>query len=89
MSTIKAKTKNGIECFMPVGGILAFGGLTAPDGWFIYNGAAVSRTTYADLFAVIGTAYGAGATIKTQSTSGRASNVTRTKQKGVNFIIKI
>ncbi len=29
-------------------------------GWFLANGAAVSRTTYADLFAQVGTAYGVG-----------------------------
>ncbi len=33
---------------------------TAPAGYLVENGAAVSRTTYADLFAVIGTTYGAG-----------------------------
>lgn len=33
---------------------------TAPTGWLICDGSAVSRTTYADLFAVIGTTYGAG-----------------------------
>ena len=31
-----------------------------PSGWLLCNGNAVSRTTYADLFAVIGTNYGAG-----------------------------
>lgn len=31
-----------------------------PDGWLQCNGAAVSRTTYAALFAVIGTKYGSG-----------------------------
>ena len=31
-----------------------------PSGWILCNGDAVSRTTYADLFAVIGTNYGAG-----------------------------
>lgn len=35
-------------------------GANAPNGWLIRDGAAVSRTTYADLFAVIGTLYGAG-----------------------------
>ena len=44
----------------PIGAILAFGGATAPAGWMICNGAAVSRTTYAALFAAIGTAFGAG-----------------------------
>lgn len=31
-----------------------------PSGWLKANGAAVSRVTYADLFAAIGTTYGAG-----------------------------
>jgi|TARA_R100000455_G_C6272805_1_gene129858 microcystin-dependent protein len=33
---------------------------TIPTGWVECNGAAISRTTYAALFAVIGTTYGAG-----------------------------
>jgi prepilin-type N-terminal cleavage/methylation domain-containing protein len=33
---------------------------TAPSGYILENGAAVSRTAYADLFTVIGTTYGAG-----------------------------
>lgn len=33
---------------------------TAPDGWLMCDGAAVSRTTYADLFDAIGETYGAG-----------------------------
>ncbi len=33
---------------------------TAPAGFLKCNGAAISRTTYADLFAAIGTTYGAG-----------------------------
>lgn len=44
----------------PLGTINAFGGNTAPDGWLMCQGQAVSRTTYADLFAVIGTAFGSG-----------------------------
>ena len=44
----------------PIGAILAFGGAIAPAGWMICNGAAISRTTYAALFAAIGTAFGAG-----------------------------
>ena len=42
-------------------GAIAFFGLnTAPAGWLKANGALVSRTTYASLFAVIGTTYGEG-----------------------------
>ena len=44
----------------PIGTILSYGGTTAPSGFLLCNGAAVSRTTYGDLFAVIGTSYGAG-----------------------------
>ena len=44
----------------PIGAILAFGGAAAPAGWLLCQGQAVSRTTYAALFAAIGTAYGAG-----------------------------
>lgn len=33
---------------------------TPPDGYLVCNGANVSRETYADLFAVIGTTFGAG-----------------------------
>lgn len=44
----------------PIGTILSYGGTTAPNGFLLCNGAAVSRTTYSDLFAVIGTSYGAG-----------------------------
>lgn len=44
----------------PVGIIAPFGGSTAPAGWLVCDGSAISRTTYADLFAVIGTTYGPG-----------------------------
>jgi microcystin-dependent protein len=33
---------------------------TVPDGWLTCDGSAVSRTTYAELFAVIGTTWGVG-----------------------------
>ena len=45
---------------IPSGAVLYFAGRTAPTGWLKANGAAVSRTTYATLFAAIGTTYGAG-----------------------------
>ena len=44
----------------PIGTINAYGGATAPDGWMLCQGQALSRTDYADLFAVIGTAFGSG-----------------------------
>lgn len=42
------------------GNIDFFAASSAPAGWLKANGAAVSRTTYALLFAAIGTIYGAG-----------------------------
>lgn len=48
-----------------IGSILMFAGETAPDGWLLCNGQAISRTDYADLFAVIGVAYGSGDTATT------------------------
>ena len=42
-------------------GLIAFFDLTeVPDGWLVCDGSAVSRTTYANLFAKIGTRHGAG-----------------------------
>lgn len=44
----------------PAGEVAPFTMQTAPSGWLVCNGAAVSRTTYARLFAAIGTRFGAG-----------------------------
>lgn len=45
---------------IPPGTIIHYAGRTVPSGWLICNGANVSRTDYAALFAAIGTIYGAG-----------------------------
>ena len=45
---------------IPAGLILPFGNTTAPTGYLACDGSAVSRTTYATLFAAIGTTWGAG-----------------------------
>ena len=42
------------------GEIRMYGGSTAPTGWLVCDGSAVSRTTYSALFAIIGTTYGIG-----------------------------
>ena len=44
----------------PPGAILQFAGLTAPEGYLLCQGQAVSRAGYARLYAVIGVIYGAG-----------------------------
>lgn len=45
---------------IPTGTVHAFAGSTAPAGYLLCDGSAVSRTTYSNLFAVIGTTYGVG-----------------------------
>ena len=45
---------------VPSGTVLPFAGTTAPIGFLLCSGQAVSRSTYPDLFAAIGTTYGAG-----------------------------
>ncbi len=45
---------------IPTGTVLPYGGTAAPSGWLLADGSAVSRTTYAALFAVLSTSHGAG-----------------------------
>lgn len=45
---------------MIAGSIFMFAGSTAPSGYLMCDGSAVSRTTYSNLFAAIGTRYGTG-----------------------------
>jgi len=49
----------------PLGAMTLFAGATAPTGWLICDGSAISRSTYADLFAIVSTTYGAGDTTTT------------------------
>lgn len=50
----------GAVGFMPVGVVVPFAGSTSPAGWQLCYGQAISRTTYAGLFATISTTYGSG-----------------------------
>lgn len=59
----------------PTGGMIPYGGATAPAGWLICDGSAVSRTTYANLFSVLGTAYGAGNGTTTFNLPGKAGRM--------------
>lgn len=45
---------------IPTGSLLPFAGIEVPDGYLLCNGAEISRTDYASLFAVIGEKWGAG-----------------------------
>lgn len=62
--TARAVTPAGLASALglaaPPGTVTYFARNTAPSGWLKANGALVSRTTYANLFAAIGTAFGAG-----------------------------
>jgi len=44
----------------PAGTILPYGGISAPTGYLLCDGSSISRTTYLDLYNVIGTYYGSG-----------------------------
>jgi microcystin-dependent protein len=61
VSTLEAT----VGSMFPAGTILASAITTAPDGWAVCDGSAVSRSTYASLFAAIGTTYGAGDEVTT------------------------
>ncbi len=56
-ATVSTRTLDGL---VPVGTVIWFAGTSAPTGYAICNGAAVSRSTFSALFAVVGTTYGAG-----------------------------
>jgi microcystin-dependent protein len=45
---------------VPAGSVIPYAGSTAPSGWLLSYGQAISRSTYATLFAAIGTTYGVG-----------------------------
>lgn len=45
---------------VPTGSLFPFAGSAAPTGYLLCDASAVSRTTYATLFGVIGTTYGSG-----------------------------
>jgi microcystin-dependent protein len=48
------------QALLPAGAVQAFAMNSAPAGWLAADGTAVSRSTYAALFAAISTTYGAG-----------------------------
>lgn len=48
------------EYAIPIGTILYGGYSSAPSGWLVCDGSAVSRSAYPDLYSVIGTTFGAG-----------------------------
>ena len=73
-----------IDATSITGVVQLFAGSTAPSGWLICNGQAVSRITYAALFAVIGTTYGAG----NGSTTFNLPNLVNRTVRGSNSLGK-
>ena len=76
-AAIKVRPPTGSESLSPAGTSVEgyWTSTTAPTGYLLEDGAAVSRTTYADLFAAIGTTYGAGngtTTFNVPDSRGRA-----------------
>lgn len=71
----QAATKAYVDSSVPVGVIQMYVGDAEPGGWLFCRAQALSRATYAALFAVIGTKYGAGdgsTTFNLPSLQGRA-----------------
>ena len=57
---VTSNIQTQINSSTPAGTVIQFAGSSAPTGYLNANGNAVSRTTYAALFAAIGTTYGTG-----------------------------
>ena len=54
------KLQEGGNSLIPPGSIIMYGAAAAPGGWYLCEGGAISRSTYAALFSAIGTTYGVG-----------------------------
>lgn len=59
-NSTKIATTAYVDSSFPTGSIVQFAGTTAPTGWALCYGQAISRSTYSALFSVIGTTYGSG-----------------------------
>ncbi len=49
-----------LDAIIPTGMMAPYGGASAPSGWLLCDGTAVSRSTYSTLFTALSTSYGAG-----------------------------
>ena len=70
-SVITAKIQDGavtaakldagaVSVLMPTGSIMPYAGSSAPTGYLLCDGAAISRSTYSTLFGLLATTYGSG-----------------------------
>jgi microcystin-dependent protein len=79
----------GPPAALPSGMVTMTAANTAPLGWMICNGSAVSRTTYADLFTAIGTTYGTGdgtTTFNLPDLRGRVATGSDSSQTEFDFL---
>jgi microcystin-dependent protein len=60
LSAAVATLNSSISAVLPPGVVMPYAGATEPSGWLFCYGQAVSRATYATLFAIISTTYGVG-----------------------------
>ena len=60
MTPLRVKQAMDASSSLPTGSVIWYAGTSAPSGFLICNGSDVSRSTYANLFSVIGTKYGDG-----------------------------
>jgi microcystin-dependent protein len=70
---------------VPLGSLQLYAGSVYPTGWLRADGTAISRTTYAGLFAIIGTTYGAG----DGSTTFNLPNLSSSGVPSPVYIIKV
>lgn len=62
-SVLTSKIPNSAQGpIIPVGSLMPFAGVTAPNGWFICDGSEKSKALYPELYSIIGDLYGLGAT---------------------------
>jgi len=57
---VAATMQANSQWVLPAGMVAPYAGSSAPTGWLLCDGSPVSRSTYAALFAAIGTTYGSG-----------------------------
>lgn len=60
MKSISDVANAASAAIVPVGSIVDYAGSSAPSGWLLLYGQAISRVTYSALFAILGTTYGPG-----------------------------
>lgn len=78
-------SKAEVDQKAPSGQVAFFARNSAPAGWLKANGAAISRTAYADLFAAIGTTFGAGDGFNTFNLPDLRANFVRGWDDGYGF----